>query len=154
MSSRFDLPNFNFECHQHSVSQWRNRRRNPTFASLSTTPSHLHRLNKKLRHSSLSHKPQPHDNMLVKYLAFLLAAGYVEAFVPASPRSSRATRSSSLLSTIEKDPPVKTAPGAGWEPEWEGREGLSPEEFMESDLSKPDLAGMWECPLTRWDSEG
>jgi hypothetical protein len=24
---------------------------------------------------------------------------------------------------------------------------------MASDLSKPDLAGMWECPLTRWDSD-
>jgi hypothetical protein len=24
---------------------------------------------------------------------------------------------------------------------------------MASDLSKPDLGGMWECPLTRWDSD-
>jgi len=39
-------------------------------------------------------------------------------------------------------------------PEWENREGKSPEEFMQSDMDKPDLSGMWECPLTRWDSEG
>mmetsp|Transcript_17391 Transcript_17391/g.25989 ORF Transcript_17391/g.25989 Transcript_17391/m.25989 type:complete len:391 (-) Transcript_17391:51-1223(-) len=25
---------------------------------------------------------------------------------------------------------------------------------MQSDMSKPDLSGMWECPLTRWDSDG
>lgn len=25
---------------------------------------------------------------------------------------------------------------------------------MRSDTMKPDLSGMWECPLTRWDSEG
>jgi hypothetical protein len=50
--------------------------------------------------------------------------------------------------------PVREAPGAGWEPEWEDRPGLAPEEFLQSDMSKPDLAGMWECPLTRWDSEG
>lgn len=24
---------------------------------------------------------------------------------------------------------------------------------MQSDVTKPDLGGMWECPLTRWDSE-
>ena len=94
--------------------------------------------------------------MLVKSLALFLAASSVGAFAPSSPlqSSSGSTRSSSLFSTIEKDPPVKTAPGAGWEPEWEGREGLSPEEFMASDMNKPDLSGMWECPLTRWDSEG
>jgi len=25
---------------------------------------------------------------------------------------------------------------------------------MRSDDDKPDLSGMWECPLTRWDSDG
>jgi hypothetical protein len=60
--------------------------------------------------------------------------------------------SSALFSTIE--PPKREAPDAGWVPEWENREGLSPEEFMKSDMSKPDRSGMWECPLTRWDSDG
>jgi hypothetical protein len=46
------------------------------------------------------------------------------------------------------------APDAGYVPEWEDRPGLTPEEFMESDMSKPDLSGMWECPLTRWDYKG
>jgi hypothetical protein len=50
--------------------------------------------------------------------------------------------------------PVREAPGAGYEPAWEDRPGLSPGEFMKSDMSKPDRSGMWECPLTRWDSEG
>ena len=59
-----------------------------------------------------------------------------------------------LASTIDEASLVREAPGAGWEPEWEGRTGLSPEEFMESDMSQPDLSEMWECPLTRWDSEG
>jgi hypothetical protein len=63
------------------------------------------------------------------------------------------TRWAALLDT-DAAAPVKTAPGAGWEPEWENRPGLSPEKFMESDLSKPDISGMWECPLTRWDSDG
>jgi hypothetical protein len=52
------------------------------------------------------------------------------------------------------EPPVREAPGFGYEPEWENRQGLSSEEFMKSDMSKPDLSGMWECPLTRWNSEG
>jgi hypothetical protein len=51
-------------------------------------------------------------------------------------------------------PPERAAPHAGYVPDWEDRPGLSPEEFMESDISKPDLSGMWECPLTRWDPEG
>jgi hypothetical protein len=60
--------------------------------------------------------------------------------------------SSALGSTI--DPPERTAPDAGFVPEWEDRPGLSPEEFIASDMSKPDLSGMWECPLTKWDSDG
>ncbi|KAL7430486.1 hypothetical protein ACHAXM_002229 [Skeletonema potamos] len=81
-----------------------------------------------------------------------LAANPSTAFAPT--RSSIATstaKSSSLLSTIT--PPERVAPDAGYVPEWEGRTGLSPEEFIASDMSKPDLSGMWECPLTRWDSE-
>ena len=57
-----------------------------------------------------------------------------------------------LKSTVE--PPQRVAPDAGFVPEWEDRPGLSPNQFMESDMSKDDLSGMWECPITRWDSEG
>ena len=64
----------------------------------------------------------------------------------------RRVQSLSPLSAIEA--PAREAPGAGWVPDWEGREGLTPEEFLASDMSKEDLSGMWECPLTRWDSEG
>ena len=67
-------------------------------------------------------------------------------------RLSRTTRSSALSSTAE--PPERVAPDAGYVPEWENRPGLSPEQFMASDMSKPDLSGMWECPLTKWDSKG
>lgn len=59
-----------------------------------------------------------------------------------------------FAATMEETAPSREAPGAGWEPEWEDRPGKNPEEFLKSDMSKPDLAGMWECPLTRWDSEG
>ena len=55
---------------------------------------------------------------------------------------------------IEKQStPEKTAPGAGYWPEWEDRQGLTPEEFLKSDEAKPDRSEMWECPLTRWDSD-
>ena len=59
--------------------------------------------------------------------------------------------SSALFSTLEA--PKREAPGAGYVPEWENRPGLTEEEFMKSDMSKPDLSGMWECPLTKWDSD-
>lgn len=59
-----------------------------------------------------------------------------------------------LAATVEEAPPVKEAPSAGWVPEWENRpSGLTETEFLRSDESSPDLSGMWECPLTRWDSE-
>jgi len=78
------------------------------------------------------------------------------AFTPPSiPQQHSST--TKLYSTIEKpttQPPERTAPSAGYEPEWEDRTGLSPDEFMKSDMNKPDLSGMWECPLTLWDSEG
>ena len=77
------------------------------------------------------------------------------AFTPPSIPQQQYS-STKLYSTIEKPTtaPERTAPSAGYEPEWEGRTGLSPEEFMKSDMNKPDLSGMWECPLTLWDSEG
>ena len=77
--------------------------------------------------------------------AALLSAS-VSAWSPSSTRLQ-------MAATLDA-PPAREAPGAGWEPEWEDRPGKSPEEFMRSDMSKPDLAGMWECPLTRWSSEG
>jgi len=58
-----------------------------------------------------------------------------------------------LQSAVEADIPERTAPDAGHTPEWEDRAGLTPSEFMASDESKSDISGMWECPLTRWDSE-
>lgn len=72
----------------------------------------------------------------------------VAAFAP----SRQSSFSTHLQSTL--DAPERTAPDAGYTPEWEDREGLAPEEFIKSNMGKPDLAGMWECPLTRWDSEG
>ena len=70
-----------------------------------------------------------------------------------APVHNNAARNSMLQAATLGDAPVREAPGAGWEPEWEDRAGLTPEEFMASDMSKPDLSGMWECPLTRWDSD-
>lgn len=69
------------------------------------------------------------------------------AFAPRSLVQSQ-TRLASTAS-----PPERVAPNAGKTPSWENREGLAPEEFMKSDMNKPDNAGMWECPLTRWDSD-
>lgn len=77
-----------------------------------------------------------------------LLVGTAGAFAPIAPTS----HSFQLASTAS--PPERVAPGAGSTPEWEGRQGLAPEEFLESDMDKPDRSGMWECPLTRWDSEG
>merc|ERR1719223_83266 len=85
--------------------------------------------------------------MKLAFSAYLLATA--SAFAP-SPKSGHV--SLTLRSTAE--PPERTAPDAGFTPEWEDRQGLSPEEFIKSDMSKPDLSGMWECPLTRWESEG
>jgi hypothetical protein len=90
-------------------------------------------------------------------LGVLAATTTAAAFNPAGVANHRrstttTTRWAAVLET--EAAPIKTAPGAGWEPEWENRPGLSPEKFMASDLTKPDISGMWECPLTRWDSEG
>lgn len=67
------------------------------------------------------------------------------------PHQSR-THGFGLQSTAV--PPERVAPDAGYIPEWTDRTGLSPEEYMASDMSKPDKSGMWECPLTLWDSKG
>lgn len=71
------------------------------------------------------------------------------AFAPNIQNNRVSIRLSSAVA-----PPERTAPSAGWIPAWEDRPGLSPEEFMQSDISKPDRSEMWECPLTRWDSDG
>ena len=85
-------------------------------------------------------------------LAAALLTATTTAFAPVhQPLFSQA--SSSLSATVEEETLVRSAPGAGWVPEWEDRPGLTPEEFMKSDMSKPDRSEMWECPLTRWDSE-
>ena len=74
------------------------------------------------------------------------------AFAPIAPHIGVSSSSPTLLQAAIA--PERIAPDAGYEPEWLGKTGKSPEEFIESDMSKPDLSGMWECPLTRWDSDG
>ena len=85
-------------------------------------------------------------------LSLALLPAVSVAFTTA-PQQGVVVRSSLSAATLDT-PPTREPPGAGWEPEWENRPGLTPEEFMKSDMSKPDLSGMWECPLTRWNSEG
>lgn len=60
----------------------------------------------------------------------------------------------SLFSTASSEAPERVAPDAGFIPDWEDRPGLSPEEFMKSNMDKSDASEMWECPLTRWESDG
>ncbi|GKZ01205.1 hypothetical protein MPSEU_001071900 [Mayamaea pseudoterrestris] len=72
------------------------------------------------------------------------------AFAPYSSSSRRA----SPLSATTVEPPTREAPGAGYVPAWEDRPGKPQDEFLKSDLSQEDLSEMWECPLTRWDSDG
>jgi len=68
-------------------------------------------------------------------------------FAPASVNGLSSTQLGSAVA------PERSAPDAGVFPDWEDRPGLAPEEFTASDTSKPDLSAMWECPLTRWDSD-
>lgn len=90
--------------------------------------------------------------MKLSFAAFSLAClSSASAF---SPASNGVSKTFALTAATIESPPTREAPGAGWEPDWEDRPGLSPDEFMKSDMSKPDLSGMWECPLTRWDSAG
>jgi hypothetical protein len=89
-------------------------------------------------------------------LSLAFATPEALAFSTSGPSASihlATTFLNAAAATLDEAPPVREAPGAGWEPEWEDRPGLSPEEFMASDMIKPDLSGMWECPLTRWDTE-
>jgi hypothetical protein len=93
--------------------------------------------------------------MKLSFAAFSLAVlpTATLAFTAAPKKNGAISRSTLFAATLDS-PPAKDAPGSGWEPEWENREGLAPEQFMKSDVTKPDISGMWECPLTRWDSEG
>jgi hypothetical protein len=84
---------------------------------------------------------------------FVAAATLLSSAQAFSPIiSQHGSLSTQLKSSIA--PPERVAPDAGYLPDWEDRTGKSPEEFMKSDMNKPDRSGMWECPLTRWDSEG
>lgn len=83
-------------------------------------------------------------------IALTAALSFPQLGLGFAPHQAKST-TTQLFSAVA--PPQREAPGAGYVPEWEDRPGLSPEEYMESDMSKPDLSGMWECPLTRWDSE-
>ena len=80
-------------------------------------------------------------------LAAAIAPQLALGFAPSSVQGLSSTQLASAVA------PERVAPGAGYVPEWEDRPGLAPDEFMASDMSKPDLSGMWECPLTRWDSD-
>ncbi|CAB9509767.1 taurine catabolism dioxygenase taud tfda [Seminavis robusta] len=88
----------------------------------------------------------------MKFATLALTAALVLTAEGFSPAATNHGRSTTRLSSAVA-PPQREAPGAGYVPEWEDRPGLSPEEFMASDMSKPDRSGMWECPLTRWDSD-
>lgn len=102
----------------------------------------------------------------MKYCSLALAVALTVAPVAsfsAGPLSLRRDTTTALwASTLEERQtsdaaaaaaaPVRVAPGAGWEPEWENRPGKT--NFLDSDPTQPDLSEMWECPLTRWDSNG
>jgi len=90
--------------------------------------------------------------MKLSFAAFALSAASTSAFNVKSLSTANKRANVAVRATVEA--PTRVAPDAGWEPEWEDRKGLSEEEFMASDMSKSDASGMWECPLTRWDSEG
>jgi len=100
----------------------------------------------------------------MRYFTATLAASLLAtatAFSPSTLPHKRTSRRAVLSrATIapegatQEAPPQREAPGAGWVPEWENRQGKSPDEFLKSDPSKPDLSEMWECPLTRWDHDG
>jgi hypothetical protein len=86
----------------------------------------------------------------MKFATVALLSTLSAASAFSAPQST--VRTTALSSTLESAP-ERIAPSAGRTPEWENRSGLTPAEFMASDMSKPDLSGMWECPLTKWDSE-
>lgn len=92
--------------------------------------------------------------MKLSFAALAVATLPSATFAFTTPAAHSSRTATALGASTLDTPPVREAPDAGWEPEWEDREGLAPEEFMKSDMDKPDLSGMWECPLTRWDSDG
>jgi len=85
-------------------------------------------------------------------LAAVALASMASPIAGFSSTKVRSTSNSKLSSTVE--PPERLAPDAGYVPDWEDRAGLTPDKFMATDMDKPDLSGMWECPLTKWDSNG
>jgi len=89
-------------------------------------------------------------------LATALFTGTLTAPTHSFVHQPRSIASKKLFATTTiPQTPERIQPDAGYVPEWENRgPGLTEEEFLRSDESKPDLAGMWECPLTRWDSDG
>jgi hypothetical protein len=94
------------------------------------------------------------SNCWILLSLLLLLLSPAAAFVPLISSHVTTTR---LTATIDKAAVVieKKAPLAGSEPKWEDRpSGLTQAEFLQSDMSLPDISGMWECPLTRWDSDG
>jgi hypothetical protein len=88
-------------------------------------------------------------NSLVFSIAVSVLVTSASAFMPVTT-----TQGSTVVVRSTVAPPERTSPGAGWEPAWENRPGLTPSEFMKSDMTKPELIDIWECPLTRWDTEG
>jgi len=88
--------------------------------------------------------------MKVSALAVALALSPLS--VGAFSVSSKAFRTTTALQSTTA--PERVAPDAGYAPDWEDRPGLPDAEYMASDMTKPDRSGMWECPLTRWDSDG
>jgi len=93
--------------------------------------------------------------MNLSLATFVLSITTTSAFVVPNNNALFATSKLNIASSEETAtaPPERIAPDAGYEPEWENRPGLPNEEFLQSDTDKPDLSGMWECPLTRWDSD-
>lgn len=87
------------------------------------------------------------STVLIAVLAIVTRTSAFYIPVTSSSRGSYV----SLRSTAA--PPERSAPGASYVPAWENRPGLSPSEFMKSDMNKPELIDIWECPLTRWDTE-
>jgi hypothetical protein len=100
------------------------------------------------KHSCPSAAPY-RDTFKMKLFIAAAILSTASAFAP----GRQASFTIRLQSAVEADVPERTAPDAGHTPEWEDRAGLTPSEFMASDESKSDISGMWECPLTRWDSE-
>jgi hypothetical protein len=90
--------------------------------------------------------------MKLSFAAFAVAAMPAATYAFTASSKGRIVSQSRLYSSME--PPTRTTPDAEWVPDWEDRQGLEQDEYLQSDLSRPDRSAMWECPLTRWDSEG